>query len=135
MIGKIFVIIAIVTPHLAITVIVPFLGMLIVGVLFAILVLRRLKATKTSTVEIDDRFRVKPGLLSGIIVAFILIGVNAFNISVSLGHAEIGAIVAVLVNIFFKAIIAYLAGTNFMALMFTGMLLVSSVVGVGLTIF
>lgn len=78
---------------------------------------------------------MKPGLVFGVIVAFILIGVNAFDISVSPGYAEIGAVVAVLVNIFFKAIIAYLGGTNYMALMFTGLLLVSSVVGVGLTIF
>ena len=134
MIGKIFAIIVIVTPHLAITVIIPFFGMLMAGVLFAFLVLRRYKATKSPSVEIDNRFRVKPGLVFGVIVAFILIGINAFDITVSPGYAEIGAVVAVLVNIFFKTIIAYLGGTNYMALMFIGLLLVSSVVGASLII-
>jgi uncharacterized membrane protein (DUF4010 family) len=131
MIGKIFVIIAVVTPHLASAVVIPFLGMLVVGVLFAFLVLERYKATKPPRFEFDNRFRVKPGLVFGVIVAFILIGVNISNASVSPVYAEVGAVTAVLVNIFFKAVITYLGGTNYMALMFTGLLIVSALVGVG----
>lgn len=135
MIGKIFVIIAIVTPHLAVTAIVPFLGMLVVGVLFAFLVLRRYKSAKTPIIELDNQFRVKPGLVFGVVVALILIGVNTFNISISPDYAEIGAVTAVLVNIFFKVVIAYLGGTKYMALTFTGLLILSSVIGISLAIF
>jgi hypothetical protein len=53
MIGKVFAIIVVVTPHFASAVVIPFLGMLVVGVLFAFLVLRRYKATKPT----DNRVR------------------------------------------------------------------------------
>jgi uncharacterized membrane protein (DUF4010 family) len=134
MIGKVFAIIVVVTPHFASAVVIPFLGMLVVGVLFAFLVLRQYKAAKPPTIELDNRFRVKPGLVFGVIVAFILLGVNILNVSVSPVYAEISAVTAVLVNISFKAVIAYLGGTNYMALTFTGLLILSALVGVGFVI-
>lgn len=51
MIGKIFVIIVVVTPHLALAVVIPFIGMLVVGGLFAFIVLRRYKAAKPPTID------------------------------------------------------------------------------------
>jgi uncharacterized membrane protein (DUF4010 family) len=134
MIAKVFAIVAIVSLPLARSLFVPFLGMTLLSLTFALIVWMRFQSVTPPEIELDDRFRIKPALVFGAFVALVLLGVAAVDTTVPTAYVEIGAVATVLVNLVMKTGISRVGGTRTMTRSLLELLVLNSVIGFGLVL-
>lgn len=167
MFPRALILVAVVNPSLALSLAVPLVAMTVVGVALAAVVVRRLRADETPTVDLENPFRLTPALAFGAFFALILLLLETLNpifgeagiygtaiisgladvnaITLSLGRlaledeisrsvAEMGVVIAVVVNSVVKMGIAWVGGSAEMGRLVTGVLGTAALVGIGIVL-
>lgn len=109
------IVVVIVSPSLARSLMVPFAGMAGVSIMVTALLWVRTREYKPPTPELDTPFRIRSALAFGAIVAVVLLGIEAFELSLPTEATRIGIVLATVVQLTVYTGVTFTAGVAEMA--------------------
>ncbi|EMA68803.1 hypothetical protein C461_04212 [Halorubrum aidingense JCM 13560] len=129
-----FIVVAIVSPALAKSLVVPFVAMAGVGFLVTGGLWFRTRNREPPTSELNTPFRIRSALAIGGLVAVILALVNSVDLSLSASTTRIGIVVATVVQLSVYVAVTSIAGAKQIARVIVVVLLGSASVGIALVV-
>ncbi|WP_276302688.1 DUF4010 domain-containing protein [Halorussus lipolyticus] len=129
-----FIVVAIVSPALAKSLVIPFVAMAGVGFLVTGSLWFRTRNREPPTNELKTPFRIRSALAIGGVIAVVLAIVNSVDLSLSASTTRIGIVVATVVQLFVYVAITSIAGAKQIAQVIVVVLLGSASVGIVLVV-
>ncbi|WP_276259226.1 DUF4010 domain-containing protein [Haloglomus litoreum] len=129
-----FVVVAIVSPSIAESLVIPFAAMAGVGFLVTGGIWFRARNRGPPTNELNTPFRIQSALVIGGLVAVILAIVNSVDLSLSASTTRIGIVIATVVQLSVYVTVTWIAGARQIAKMIAVTLLGSASVGITLVV-
>ncbi len=129
---RMLVLVWIVTPPLARSLVLPLAAMTGVGTGVTVFLWLRVRATRTPRLEIRTPFRIRSALIIGAAVAVLLAVGNALDLALPAPVARVGIVLAVTADSAGNAAFAWLAGARRMAWIIGVILLFSAGIGIAL---
>jgi uncharacterized membrane protein (DUF4010 family) len=127
-----FIVIGIVSPSLALSLLIPFAAMAGVSVTVAGLGWSHIRMRNPPISEMDTPFQIRPALATGAVVAAILLVINNFEVSIPTDATRIGIVLATVAELMGYTGVTWAAGMTKMARVIAVILLGSA--GFGVTI-
>jgi len=131
---RMLVIIAIVHPPLALSLLIPFLAMTGVGATVSVALWSHIRSQGAPSIDLNISFHVRSALVFGVIVAAVLLVINAFDIAIPSTVARMGIVLAALAKLVINVVIAWMAGARGMARATALVLLCSAGIGIALVL-
>lgn len=128
------VVVAIVNPSLARSLVVPFAGMAGVGVTVAAMQWSRARTGDSPATELDTPFRVRSALAFGALVAAVLVVVESFGLSLSTDTTRVGIVLATVFQLTVYTGVTFTASVTRMARAIAVILVGSAGLGIGLVV-
>jgi uncharacterized membrane protein (DUF4010 family) len=129
---RMLVIVSILSPELALSLVAPFAAMTSISVLVTTLLWFRTRAYDSPGIKLKTSFRVRPALALGAIVALGLIAIDVFSLPLLTAVARSGVVLVVLMDLLIHAGISWVAGAKKMAGVIALILVCSAIVGLTL---
>lgn len=132
---RMLVIVLILSPGLALSLVAPFAAMTSISIVMTVLLWFQARACDSPAIEVKNSFRVRPALALGAIVALGLIAIDALSLPLPTTAARSGVVLVVLMDLLIHAGISWAAGAKKMAGVIALILLCSAIVGLALIAF
>jgi uncharacterized membrane protein (DUF4010 family) len=126
------IVVGIVSPSLALSVVIPFVAMASVGVTVTGLLWIRIQTRELPASELDTPFRLRSAFAFGVIVTVIMVVINTFELSIPSDVTRIGIVLITVAEMSVYVGITWSAGERKMAKVLAVILLGSASVGITL---
>lgn len=129
-----FIVVKILSPALAQSLLVPFAAMAGVGIAVIGLLRIRTRSRDPPTGELDTPFRIRSALVIGAVIAVVLVLINNFEVSLPSNTTRVGIVVATIAQLSIYVVVTWTAGAKKMAQVIAVILLGSASVGISLVL-
>jgi uncharacterized membrane protein (DUF4010 family) len=129
---RMLIIVSILSPELAFSLVAPFAAMTSISVLVTALLWLRTRAYDSPAIKLKTSFRVRPALALGAMVTLGLVAIDAFNLPLLTTVARSGIVLVTLLDLLIHGGISWVAGAKKMAGVIALILLCSAIVGITL---
>lgn len=128
------IIVGIVSPSLALSLVVPFVAMASASLAVTGLLWTRTRVSNPPANELDTPFQIRSAFVFVAIIAVVLTLIDAFELSISSDVSRIGVVVITVIEIIAYTGVTWTAGVEKMARVIALILLVSASSGIGLVV-